>query len=245
MSYFIFCCKIFKCKRIRTLLHRAYNISSNYQSLHLEFSFLLKFFHANGYSKQLVEHYFHNFLNTKFKPNLETARVPGKTCFFPMLYFGHKSVVLKTKLTELINNFFPHLDVKIILVNPYSIGSFFKFKDTVPKGLCSSLVYKFSCVSNNCTSEYYGFTTRRLSTRVAEHRGTSARTGHLLVHPPFSSIRLHSNQCTCHVNLDSFKIVSSENSALSLKILESLYIFKNRPNLNESASSLPLLLVRH
>ena len=132
MSDFSFCCKIFKINCLRTLLHRAYNISFNYQSLHLDFSFLQKFFHANGYSKLLVDHYILKFLNTKFKPSLETAQVPGKTYFFPMLYFGHKSVVLKAKLIELINNFFPHLDVKIILVNPNSIGSFFKSKDTVP-----------------------------------------------------------------------------------------------------------------
>ena len=165
--------------------------------------------------------------------------------FFSMFYFGHKSVVLKIKLLELINDFFPHLDVNIVLVNPYTIGSLFKFKDTVPKGLCSSLVYKFSCETNNCSSEYYGFTTRRLSTRVAEHRRTSVRTGHLLVNPPYSSIRIHAEQCSCDIELENFKIVASENSTLSLKILESLFIFKNRPNLNESSSSLPLLLVNH
>ena len=240
-----FCCTIFKLNRIKTLIHRAYNICSNYHSLHLEFGFLLNFFVANGFPKLLVERQINSFLNNLAQPTHDLALAPRKTVYYPMLYFGHKSVILKIKLSELINNYFPHLDVKLILVNPYSIGSFFKFKDTVPKGLCSSLVYKFSCVKNNCTSEYYGFTTRRLSTRVAEHRGTSARTGHLLVNPPFSSIRLHSEQCTCDVNLDNFKIVSSENSVLSLKILESLFICKNRPNLNESSSSLPLILVNH
>ena len=123
-------------------------------------------------------------------------------------------------------------------------GSFFNFKDIVPKDFRSSLVYKFSCVKNSVTSEYYGFTTRRLSTRVAEHRGTSVRTGHLLVNPPHSSIRSHSDQCTCQIDIDSFHIVSSNNSTLSLKILESLYILKNSPNLNDSESSIPLILIR-
>ena len=245
MSYFSFCCKIFKLNSVKTLIHRAFNICSNYHNLHLEFSFLSKFFVANGFPKFLVERQINSFFNNRSLPTQDLALAPKKAVFFPMLYFGHKSVILKIKLLELINNHFPHLDVNIVLVNPYSIGSLFKFKDTVPKGLCSSLVYKFSCVKNNCTSEYYGFTTRRLSTRVAEHRGTSARTGHLLVSPPFSSIRLHSEQCTCDVSLDSFEIVSSENSVLSLKILESLFIFKNRPSLNESSSSLPLILVNH
>ena len=245
ISYFSFCCKIFKLNTIKTLLHRAYNICSSYNSLHLEFSFLINFFQCNGFPKLLLEQQINKFLCKKYTTNDVLAQVPRKTIFFSMLYFGHKSVVLKIKLLELINDFFPHLDVNIVLVNPYTIGSLFKFKDTVPKGLCSSLVYKFSCETNNCSSEYYGFTTRRLSTRVAEHRGTSVRTGHLLVNPPYSSIRIHAEQCSCDIELENFKIVASENSTLSLKILESLFIFKNRPNLNESSSSLPLLLVNH
>ena len=245
MSYFSFCCKIFKINSIKTLIHRDYKICSNYHSLHLEFNFLINFFHANGYPKSLIEKLINKFLDRRYDTAQNLIQAPRKSVYFSMLYFGHKSVILKIKLLELISTFFPHLDVKIILVNPFSIGSFFKFKDAVPKGLCSSLVYKFSCVKNNCTSEYYGFTSRRLSTRVAEHRGTSVRTGHLLVNPPYSSVRIHAEQCSCDINLDQFKIVASENSSLSLKILESLFIFRNRPNLNESSSSLPLLLVNH
>ena len=79
MSYFGFCCKIFKTNSIKTLLHRAYNIYSNYRSLDLEFSFLIRFFHANGYPKKLVERYINNFLNSKFSPSLKTAQVPRKS----------------------------------------------------------------------------------------------------------------------------------------------------------------------
>ena len=243
MSYFSFCCKIFKINNVETLLHRAYNICSNLTDLHAEFKFLIIFFHSNGYPKILIQRLITKFLKTKVISNNSLVSVNKKKLFFPILYFGHKSVILKIQLTELINNYFPHIDAHIILVNPLSIGSFFKFKDTIPKGLSSSLVYKFSCVTNNITSEYYGFTTRFLSTRVAEHRGVSVRTGHLLVRPPYSSIRLHSDNCTCDVTIDNFTIVSSDNSILGLKILESLFIFKNRPNLNESESSMPLLLV--
>ena len=185
MSFFSYCCKIFKINSVKTLLNRAYNISSNYFNLNAEFQFLINFFHSNGYPKFLIENLIHDFLNKKYMPKQDVSIVPRKPVYFSMLYFGHKSVIFKIKLIELIEKYFPHLDFHIILVNPYTTGSFFKFKDSLPKFLCSSLVYKFSCVKNNCTSEYYGFTTRRLSTRVAEHRGTSARTSHLLVHPSF------------------------------------------------------------
>ena len=160
-----------------------------------------------------------------------------------MLYFGHKSVTLKIKLTELISEFFPHLDAKIVLVNPFTIGSFFRFKDVLPKSLRSGLIYKFSCEAHGTSSEYIGLTTRRLATRVAEHIGVSPRTKKSSETPPFSSIRNHSDQCICNIDLNSFKILGSDNSTFGLKILESLFIYKDKPCLNQSGSSTPLFLV--
>ena len=128
-------------------------------------------------------------------------------------------------------------------MNPFTIGSFFRFKDALPKGLCSSVVYKFGCEAQGSSSEYIGLTTRRLSIRVAEHRGVSARTGKLSGSPLFSAIRNHSDHCICDININSFKILGSDNSIFGLKILESLFIYKNKPNLNNSDSSTPLFLV--
>ena len=97
-SYFSFCCKIFKINSVKTLLHRAYNICSDFRSMHREFDFLINFFHTNGYPKPLVERLINSFLNNKFNPSVQMAHVPGKTFYCPMLYFGHKSVVFKIKL---------------------------------------------------------------------------------------------------------------------------------------------------
>ena len=107
------------------------------------------------------------------------------------------------ELDILISKFYIHLDVKIVLSNKFTIGSFFKFKDNLPKNMCSSLVYKFSCAHG--TSEYVGFTTRDLRTRVSEHVGRSHRTGAPLSKPPHSAIRNHSDQCVCEMLLDNLK----------------------------------------
>ena len=40
MSYYSYCCDMFKINAIKTLLFRAYNISSNYSLMHKEFDFL-------------------------------------------------------------------------------------------------------------------------------------------------------------------------------------------------------------
>ena len=104
--------------------------------------------------------------------------------------------------------------------------------------MCASLVYKFSCA--RCASEYVGSTTRTLHTRVAEHDGRSFRTGSILSVPPHSMVRPHSESCGALATLDDFHIIGSTSSAIDLRILGSLYIFKLKPVLNDSQSSYPL-----
>ena len=129
----------------------------------------------------------------------------------------------------------------VILVNSFKIDSFFSFKDRLPKGMRSSLIYKSSCV--RCTSEYIGSTTRILTTRVAEHAGRSHRTDRILANPPHSNIRDHAETCGSPIVLDNFNIIYSCNNSNDLRILESLYIHKERPFLNNMQSAHPLYIV--
>ena len=101
-----------------------------------------------------------------------------------MLYFGQLSEKLKTELLFLLSKYFKNVDFNIVLVNSLKAGSFYSYKVRLPKAMCVSLVYKFSCA--RCASEYVGSTTRTLHTRVAEHAGRSLRTGSILSVPPHS-----------------------------------------------------------
>ena len=133
------------------------------------------------------------------------------------------------------------IDLNIVLVNSFKVGSLFSHKDRLPKAMCASLVYKFSCA--RCASEYVASTTRTLHTRVAEHAGRSFSTGSILSVPPHSMVRTHSESCGVPVTLDYFRIIGSISSAIDLRILESLHIFKLKPVLNDSQSSYPLSIV--
>ena len=103
----------------------------------------------------------------------------------------------------------------------------------------SSLVYQFSCV--NCTSGYVGCSRRTLATRVAEHAGKSSRTGRALTTTPHSSVREHTETCGSPVTMNQFKILDFCNSNNDLCILESLYIYKLKPAINDSQSSHDLI----
>ena len=62
-SYFSFCSFLFKVNAIKTLIHRAFRISSNYFKMNDEFDFLPKYFRNNGYPSGLIHSHIKNFLN--------------------------------------------------------------------------------------------------------------------------------------------------------------------------------------
>ena len=106
----------------------------------------------------------------------------------------------------------------------------------------SSVVYKYGCPL--CGDQYVGSTSRTLFVRASEHGGRSHRTGALLTCPPHSAIRDHCEQtCLGPVSYDDFNILAVAPDLVSLRILESLHIFKSKPKLNDSNSSFPLNIV--
>ena len=78
---------------------------------------------------------------------------------------------------------------------------------------------------------------RTLHTRVAENAGRSFRIGALLTSPPHSNIRAHALPCSIPVAIDNYNILTRGNNNTDVRILESLFIYKTRPNLNDSQSN--------
>jgi hypothetical protein len=96
-------------------------------------------------------------------------------CSFP--YFGPASEAMSRELKVLFNRYFPNVNLHIVLVNNFIIGSFFRCKDMLPVHMPSSLVYQYCCA--RCACAYVGMTSRNLYSRVSEHKGRSCRTGQL------------------------------------------------------------------
>ena len=108
--------------------------------------------------------------------------------------------------------------------------------------MMSSVVYKFCCAQCNSAS-YIGSTKRSLKARTDQHAGVSSRTGFQLSKPDQSHIRDHTDQCDYRVNIKDFEILSFANNVFDLRLLESLYINKDKPNLNDHESAFPLNIV--
>ena len=107
----------------------------------------------------------------------------------------------------------------------------------------ANLVYEFSCVRERTPVSYIGSTKRHLFQRLAEHANRSARTNKPLSTSPNSSIFDHSVNCSCKISIENFRILGSVNNENSLRILESLYIHRKSPSLNDTQSAHPLLIV--
>ena len=73
-----------------------------------------------------------------------------------------------------------------------------------------------------------------------EHKGISSRTGNCYTSPSYSAIREHAATHGILPSSHEFEILNSTKTEFDLRIMESLYIKKVNPNLNNMTSSIPL-----
>ena len=162
-------------------------------------------------------------------PKVGSYDVPKEIIYIKIPFISEvNNTNVRLEITTLLGHFYPQINFKFILNNQLSIESFFKFKDRIPYVLQSCVVvYKFS--GGQCTSMYIGESYRHLSTRIAEHRGISVRTGQTL-NPPNSSIRDHTLQAGHDINTNCFKIIQKSD-------LNSIKLSENTRDLNNQDAS--------
>ena len=164
-------------------------------------------------------------LSTNMTPLLSTIT-------YLCLFSAPNQKKLKIKFNSILVKFFPSISFRIILVNNNKIVRSFRYKDSLPVASRSSVIYQFTCP--RCGAQYVGSTRPMLSVRCWEHSARSHRTGRRLAVEPHSAVRQHCEQaCDAPVSIDSFKVIDYDKNSVSLLILEFLYIFKNKPVLND------------
>ena len=100
----------------------------------------------------------------------------------------------------------------------------FSVKDSVPQGLRSRVVYKFSCAG--CNASYIGENARHLRTRAREHL-LSDKSSHVYRHLQSSMA------CRDSCNTECFTILDSAASKFQIKMKEALHITWDNPILNQ------------
>ena len=205
-------------------------------------SFLVEYFFNNGFPRGIVYKEIRRFLNNIIYPKPIYLSAAKFELFLCMDYVGHHSEKLKEEIERIMSKYFPQINLRVILSNKNTVGSFFRYKDSLPIMQRPSVVYKYCCGQCPATS-YVGSTTRPLYMRVAEHSGRSFCTGKPLKYPKETAILDHSGKYLHSVEESNFKIIGSAKNEISLRILESLSIVKEKSILNKTSTSFPLKIV--
>lgn len=241
LSFFSCCPLKFKINSIRTLIHRGYHLSSSYINFQKEIEFLQNFFSENGYPVKLVERQIHKFLDNIFTKNQPVTTVPKQKIYVPLPYIGPQSCTFEKDLKNILNRSYPQCDFHFSFTNTFTIGSLFKFKDNLPADLCSLIIYKYQCES--CQDFYIGSTKMQSKVRFCQHLGISPRTNRHVTSPLHSTPRIHCENNSHPFKYSNFSIIDKASSEQNLRILESLYIYKESPTLNLDKSCTPLNII--
>lgn len=165
MSYFSFDLFRYKCNAVKTLLFRAFKISSTYNLMNIEFDFLKRFFLNNGYPLKLINNEIKLFLDNIFQKKSIVSTVPKLNMYIKMKYLGKHSDKMKMEILKLIDSMYPYLKLNIIFTNNYKTRIFFKYKEDLPAYMRSMIIYNYCCAQ--CGASYVGSTRLTLHSRAS------------------------------------------------------------------------------
>ena len=204
-------------------------------------NFLKQFFLGNNFPINFIDKRFKKTINFIYNGKTSYATVPKKPINIKLPFLGPQTYIAKLKLSAIITKFYPHVSIRFIITPSLTIQNFFSFKDKLPISLVSSVIYKYSCGQFSAT--YIGETRKQLKVRMSQHKGISFRTGNLLNSVKKSKILDHSLDSGHFTSEINFKILDS-CQPFDLRILESIYIHKIKPSLNDNASSVELAILK-
>ena len=194
----------------------------------------------NNFPANFVSKMFKKILHNIYNPKPICVSAAKKPVYFHLPYMGKPSFEIKRQLKTIISRFYPHIQIRFIFTSKFTVGSLFRFKNKLPSQLLSSVIYEYKC--GQCTSSYIGQTGKQLKIRISQHRGRSFRTDQLLTSPEFSNVRNHAHENNHPIRDCNFKILDTCNS-FDLRLLESIYIHKKKPSLNDQNSSTELSIL--
>ena len=123
-------------------------------------------FKSNGYPENFINNWFEAYLHIQGK----VITVPKKHLFLVFPHLGPLSLQTRTKLRTSVKSIVNCCKSQIVFQSQNKLANAFRFKDRIPKGLTSVVVYKFQC--GLCNESYYGECVRHLNVRIGEHIGS-------------------------------------------------------------------------
>ena len=129
LSFYSYCPILYKINSIKTLLHRAYQLSSNCRFFTDEIDYLKMFFSNNGYPSNFLDS-INKFINNLINRKPKSCTVERKTVYYYFPYFGPLSLELAERINKILKSNYPYLQFKFSFKNTFKIGYFFIIKIT-------------------------------------------------------------------------------------------------------------------
>ena len=133
--------------------------------------------------------------------------------YFYLPFTGQHRLQIRTQVRKFCSNAFPHISIRFVFRPSLRLAHFFSFKDRIPNGLKSRVVYLFKCWW--CNGSYVGQTSRLLHTRIADHLGISVLTGKERVNPSATDILSHHHDTGHPITSNNFTILSHSSSSIT------------------------------
>jgi len=236
-----------KIATLKSLVNRAFLISSTKQALEKELNHIGKVFcDNNDYPSRLIDEIIKNERrrrqqnqeNTKIQENNDNTAEEEKTTHrLNLPYAGGKGEQIIKKLQKYVKNTVNTEAKKIRVCSVYKakkLATKFNIKDRTKFQDMHNIVYHVQCPNKKCKSHYTGQTKCRLEKRSSQHRSAD-KNSHVLKHTKKTKHK--------RVQTNNFKIIGKGyRSDFTRKISESLFIKKLKPNLNKQKDSYKLSL---
>ena len=194
---------------------RSFKVCNNWNSIHNNIENIKTNVIKNAYPPFLINKVIKKFLRYKFSSNQNQLKDKSDVQYYKLAYSSNLPHHIKNKLLKLCREFRKENFNINLVFNSFKIRNYFSYKDSVPNGLKSFLVHKFTCAS--CSSSHIGETCRHFKIRIAEQIKKDNKS-HIFKH-------LHST-ATCFDLHNSLKCTRKLLAlTLSLKLLLSLALF--------------------
>ena len=217
---------------LKTMLDRAFRLSSKWSYFSKECDRLKMVFSRLDYPDKLVNSTITRFIADKASDQ-PTSRLPaaadGQDPFRLVLPFKHQASadIVRTQLNDLSQQIHKAIEPVFVSQKINVINQHLKLREAKPPIVNQqSLVYQFKC--DLCDAGYVGFTRRHLHQRVHEHRHASSSIGkHFRDKHSLTPKDLTTN----------LTILKKCNSKYNCLIYEMFFIKEMRPSLNVQCDS--------
>lgn len=221
---------------IRTMLHRAYMVCSDYESLHLEFNRIKTLLNNNNFPMKTIESEINKFMTTKMNNNNNAQITPPINLYYKnqmCTQYKQEEENIKKIISDNIRSTEDRKVQLTIYYKSRKLSNLFIKNNPHKNNQQSRVVYQYTCseIKDGCSpttpSVYIGYTTTLVKQRMIMH----AQTGSIRNHHE----NIHKHKITNPEIMDSIEIKHKSHDRLELQIAEALLIKSEKPNINNQA----------